>query len=120
MRAASAACRSVAACAYPSNRIEPLVVRHIADGYRIGGPQNAQNPPEADAIVAQIVGCIEDPRYNGATMGVISLQGESQAKLIERKLLDTLDPEVIEKRRLISGDADCRADVVRGAIWSCC
>jgi len=91
--------------AYPANRLEPIVVRHIADGYRIGGAQNAQNPPEADAIVAQIAGCIEDPRYDGATMGVISLQGESQAKLIERKILDTLDPEVIEKRRLICGDA---------------
>ena len=38
-------------------------------------------------------------------MGVISLQGEGQAKLIERILLETLDPEVIEERRIICGDA---------------
>ena len=38
-------------------------------------------------------------------MGVISLQGEAQAKLIEHKLLQTLEPEVIDQRRLICGDA---------------
>jgi very-short-patch-repair endonuclease len=38
-------------------------------------------------------------------MGVISLQGEAQAKLIEHKLLETLEPEVIEERRLLCGDA---------------
>ena len=38
-------------------------------------------------------------------MGIMSLQGEAQAKLIERRLLELLDPEVIEKRRLICGDA---------------
>lgn len=91
--------------AYPANRLQPLVLRHVADGYREGTSQNAQNEPEADAIVAQILACIEDPRYEGATMGVISLQGESQAKLIERKLLGVLDPAVIAERRLICGDA---------------
>ena len=91
--------------AYPANRLQPLILRHVAEGYRVGGTQNAQNPPEADAIVVQIAACVEDPRYAGATMGVISLQGEGQAKLIERRLLETLDPEVIEERRLICGDA---------------
>jgi len=38
-------------------------------------------------------------------MGVISLQGEAQAKLIERKLLEALEPETIQERRLICGDA---------------
>ena len=67
--------------------------------------QNALNEPEADAVLAQIVACIADPRYAGRTMGVISLQGEAQAKLIEHKLLESLEPEVIEERRLICGDA---------------
>ncbi|MDO9478485.1 MAG: AAA domain-containing protein [Pseudohongiella sp.] len=91
--------------AYPANRLQPLVVRHVVDGYRTGSSQHAQNIPEADAIVAQIAGCIADPRYKGKTMGVISLQGEAQAKLIERKLLEQLEPEVIEERQLICGDA---------------
>ena len=91
--------------AYPANRLEPLVLRHVADGYRQGSTQHAQNPPEAEAIVSQICACIDDTRYAGLTMGVISLQGNAQAKLIESMLLGTLDPEVIEDRRLICGDA---------------
>ena len=91
--------------AYPANRLKPLVVRHVPDGYRTGSSQNALNEPEADAVLAQIVACIADPRYAGRTMGVISLQGEAQAKLIEHKLLEALEPEVIEERRLICGDA---------------
>ena len=42
---------------------------------------------------------------NKKPVGVISLQGEAQAKLIEHKLLERLEPEVIEERRLICGDA---------------
>jgi very-short-patch-repair endonuclease len=91
--------------AYPANRLRPLALRHVPDGYRTGSSQNALNEPEADAVLAQIVACIADPRYEGRTMGVISLQGEAQAKLIEHKLLETLEPEVIEQRRLICGDA---------------
>ena len=90
---------------YPANRLQPLVLRHVPEGYRRGGTQHAQNPPEADAVVSQIHACVNDPRYSGLTMGVISLQGEGQSKLIEQKLLETLDPEIIEERRLICGDA---------------
>lgn len=97
--------------AYPADRLQPIVVRHVAAGYRTGGTSNAINEPEADAIIAQIMACLEDPRYAAArdgnvrTMGVISLQGEAQAKLIERKLLEHIEPEVIDERRLICGDA---------------
>jgi very-short-patch-repair endonuclease len=91
--------------AYPANRLKPVITRPVADGYRTGTPQNALNEPEADALVAQLIACIGDPRYAGRTMGVISLQGEAQARLIESKLLKSLEPEVIEERRLMCGDA---------------
>lgn len=91
--------------AYPANRLQPLVVRHIAAGSRKGRQHNAVNEPEADAVLAQIAACIQDPRYAGLTMGVISLQGEAQARLIERKMLQRLELEVIEERRLVCGDA---------------
>ena len=91
--------------AYSANRLKPIVLRHVPDGYRTGSTQNALNEPEADALIAQIVACIDDPRYADRTMGVISLQGDAQAKLIERKLLDLVEPEVIDARRLICGDA---------------
>jgi very-short-patch-repair endonuclease len=81
------------------------VLRHVADGYRSGSAQNAVNEPEADALMAQLIACIRDPRYAAKTMGVISLQGEAQAKLIEHKILEEIDPEIIEERRLVCGDA---------------
>ena len=91
--------------AFPANRLKPLVLRHVPDGYRTGTTQNALNEAEADAVLAQIIACVNDPRYAGRTMGVISLQGDAQAKLIEYKLLESLEPEIIEERRLICGDA---------------
>ena len=91
--------------AYRGDRLKPLVLRHLPKGYRKGSSQHATNPPEAEAIVAQIAACIGDPRYVGCTMGVISLQGEEQARLIERTLLQKLNLEEIEARRLICGDA---------------
>jgi very-short-patch-repair endonuclease len=91
--------------AYPANRLQPIVLRHVPEGYRTGSAQNALNEPEADAVLAQIIACIDDPRYSGRSMGVISLQGDAQAKLIEHKILERLEPEVIEERRLICGDA---------------
>jgi very-short-patch-repair endonuclease len=90
---------------YPADRLRPIVVRHVADGYRTGSSDNATNEPEADAILAQIKACIADPRYAGRTMGVISLQGEAQAKLIEHKLLEALEPEIFMRRKLMCGDA---------------
>ena len=81
------------------------MVRRVPDGYRTGADGQARNPPEADAIVEQIVKCISDPRYANATMGVISLQGEQQARLIEKKVLERIDLADIEERRLICGNA---------------
>lgn len=103
--------------AYTPNRLKPIVVRHVAEGYRTGSTQNALNEPEADAMVAQIQACIADPRYAGQTMGVISLQGDAQAKLIDHKLLELLEPEVIESRHLICGDAYAFQDDERNIIF---
>ncbi|MEW5921918.1 MAG: AAA domain-containing protein [Bacillota bacterium] len=43
--------------------------------------------------------------YTDKSMGVISLQGDAQARLIEKHLLEKLGPEEMEKRQLICGDA---------------
>ena len=90
---------------YSADRLQPLELRHVPEGYRTGDVRNAQNRPEADAIVEQIAVCIADSRYAGKTMGVISLQGDAQSRLIERKLLERVGPEAIEERSLICGDA---------------
>ncbi len=90
---------------YPPDRLKPIEVRHVKEGYRTGASQNAQNPPEAEAIVEQVLSCINDPRYNNRSMGIISLQGEAQARLIEKKIEESIEPEIIKERHIICGDA---------------
>ncbi|ARK30103.1 AAA domain-containing protein [Halalkalibacter krulwichiae] len=63
------------------------------------------NRPEAEAVVEQIKNCINDPRYNGKTMGVISLQNIGQAQEIHRLLVNEIGTEEMERRNLICGDA---------------
>jgi very-short-patch-repair endonuclease len=90
---------------YPPQRLEPIVVRHIADGYREGTSQSARNPVEAEALAEAICQCCRNPAYADKTLGVISLQGETQAKLINSLLLKRLTPEEIEDREIVCGDA---------------
>ncbi len=91
---------------YGAGRLTPVIVaRHVPDGYQRGKSPRVDNPPEAHAIVEQIRRCCEDPGYDGKTMGVISLLGDTQARLIERLLLDKIGPEEMERRHLVCGDA---------------
>ncbi|MCA9469849.1 MAG: AAA family ATPase [Nitrospira sp.] len=89
---------------YPPERLEPLKVIHVSGGNREGEGGKAINRPEADALVRQVVQCCRDDRYIGKTMGVIVLQGEAQAHLIESKLLKELEAEEIEERKLNCGN----------------
>ena len=90
---------------YPPQRLEPLMPRHVPEGFREGGTSAAQNRPEADALVNAICKCCSDPAYEGKTMGVISLQGDRQARVIEKLLINRLEPQEIERRQLVCGDA---------------
>jgi very-short-patch-repair endonuclease len=91
---------------YAAGRLSPVIVtHHVSDGYQKGASPRVVNPPEAEAIVDKISRCCEDPAYDGKTMGVISLLGQDQARLIERLLLDEIGPEEMEKRNLVCGDA---------------
>lgn len=91
---------------YGTGRLTPVVVTcHVADGYQKGYSPRVTNPPEAQEIVDQISKCCQDPAYNEKTMGVISLLGEDQARLIEQLLLEKIGPEEIERRHLVCGDA---------------
>ena len=90
---------------YPANRLEPIVSRYLPHGVREGSSQNAYNEVEADEIVKEIRNCINNPHYNGKTIGVISLLGNNQAKLIQNKLIAELGAEMMEERQIICGDA---------------
>jgi hypothetical protein len=89
---------------YPAERLEPIVVRHVVDGYREGATDAVVNRPEAAAVVQAIIDCLKDPRYTGKSMGVICLQGHAQSQLIEQMLLEAVGPAPFEERQLICGD----------------
>ena len=72
----------------------------VLDGYRNG----MVNEPEADAVVELAAELCANPDYDGMDMGVISLLGTTQSKLIWDKLYDRLGPEVMRQRRLRSGE----------------
>ena len=72
----------------------------VLDGYRSG----MVNEPEADAVVELAAELCADPDYDGMDIGVISLLGTTQSKLIWDKLYDRLGPEVMRQRRLRSGE----------------
>jgi len=89
---------------YPPNRLEPLMRVHVTNGYREGSSNHAVNRSEAERIIDVIADCCDDKRYDGKTMGVISLQGDAQASLIESMLLERLGAEEIVQRRIICGN----------------
>lgn len=89
---------------YGPDRLEPLKHVFVEGGYREGTNNRAINRPEADAIAETIVELCRDPKYAEKTMGVVVLQGDAQAGLIEEKLLNFLGAEEMEKRRLICGN----------------
>ncbi len=88
---------------YGPDRLPPLINIHVPEGFRQGANSKVINDPEADAIVAKIVELQEDERYRDKTMGVIVLQGNAQAGLIEGKLLNELGSEEIHRRKIICG-----------------
>jgi very-short-patch-repair endonuclease len=91
---------------YGSGRLSPVITPyHVPNGYQRGKSPRVVNPPEAEAIVTEIKKCCESSVYNGKSMGVISLLGHNQARLIERLLLEEIGPEEMERRNLVCGDS---------------
>jgi very-short-patch-repair endonuclease len=89
---------------YGPNRLPPLEHVFLSGGYREGSNNRTINRPEAEAIVERIAEMCDDNRYDDRTMGVVVLQGEAQAALIENQLLERLGAEEMERRRLVCGN----------------
>jgi very-short-patch-repair endonuclease len=68
---------------YPPKRLEPILLRHVKNGFREGSTNNALNRPEADALVKNIVEVCLSKEYAGAC----------------------LSPTDLETRRIVCGDA---------------
>lgn len=75
---------------------------------KVNGRRDASKPInniEAEALADKVVDCCRDKKYEGMTMGVISLLGEAQGTLIENILRKKLGVEEMIKRRIVCGDA---------------
>ena len=81
-----------------------LLTWQTSSGRREGSDNRVINRQEAEAIAQRIVEMCGDSRYDNKTMGVVVLQGEAQAALIESQLLERLGAEEMERRRLICGN----------------
>jgi very-short-patch-repair endonuclease len=81
--------------------LQPFVVEH-----RVAGQESGKvNPIEAVEIAALVAAALEQPEYKTSSIGIISLLGDEQAFEIERLLRTQLSPAVMEKHRVLCGNA---------------
>ena len=90
---------------YSENRLEPLKTIFCAKGYIEGSGARIINEPEANEIALTISKLVDDNRYNGKTFGVITLQGNQQASLIENLLLKMIGEQEYHKRKIVCGNS---------------
>jgi very-short-patch-repair endonuclease len=87
--------------------LPPIQTVHCAEGVRqtIAGYGDV-NLEEATAIVERVTKIVADPRYDGRTLGVISLLSSSgQAGYLLEQLHEAIGEDEIQARRLRVGDA---------------
>lgn len=90
---------------YSENRLEPLVAEFCPNGYTEGRGARIINEPEANHIAETIGKLVEDENYNGKTIGVITLQGNQQASVIENLLLKRIGEKEFHKRKIVCGNS---------------
>ncbi len=85
-----------------SERLDPpLIDFFVPHGRKL----RDTNPAEADVIISEIGKLVSDPAYEGRTIGVISLIGSAQVKIIYDRLVSDLGAEVMEKHRIMCGNS---------------
>ena len=88
----------------PPDRLPPLRHTFVPGAFEEGAGYRVRNTLEARRIVEQICECINNERYTDKTIGVITLLGSAQARLIERMLREAIEPAVLESRYIRCGD----------------
>lgn len=84
-----------------SERISPSIVDVRV---RNGVKQGKTNDKEADEIVRRVRAIAVDPLMFQRTIGVISLLGDEQSRLIRGRLLDALGPHLMARHEVLVGD----------------
>ena len=77
----------------------PLVDVFVKGGFRNGDV----NDPEAKAIVDEIEQIIDDPYFDGRSIGVVTLHGTSQAALIQEMVNARISPVDVVARKISIG-----------------
>ena len=90
---------------YSENRLEPLMHYYCQNGFVEGQGPNIRNEREATAIVNKINEIVNDDKYNGKSIGVICLQGNSQSALIETLLIKQIEEKKFKERKIICGNS---------------
>jgi very-short-patch-repair endonuclease len=85
-----------------SERIDPPLVDIYVEG---GTRRDVMNKQEAEAISEEIEAILNDRRFAGRTIGVVSLLGPDQAKYIDGEVRRRCDPAELLRRRFDCGDA---------------
>jgi very-short-patch-repair endonuclease len=86
-----------------SEALPPIKTIFVPNGYVRKSSGQPENPPEADAIAAEVSRMVKDPAYRGLTIGVITLQGSKQQDVIRERLIKTIDPSEWDARQIRVG-----------------
>ncbi len=70
-----------------------------------GSSTKKVNIKEAEMIGALIMACCEQPEYEEATFGVISLVGEEQALAVDKVIMKNMELTEYQERRIVCGNA---------------
>lgn len=85
----------------PSERLDPpLVDVYVKGGFR----QDKKNHAEAEAIIQEIEKITKTPGMEHRSIGVISLVGNEQARIINEGLMIRLGEQLIQRHDIVCGD----------------
>lgn len=97
----------------------PLIDIYVPHGAKSGDV----NAAEAEIIVSEIAKLVADPEFRKRSIGVISLIGDKQAKLIYDRLMREIGAEDVERHRIMCGNASTyqgqERDIVFLSMVSC-
>lgn len=86
-------------------RLSPVLIDvFVRGGYRHAGSQKI-NRPEAEAIVEEIKKIVTDPTMSRRSIGVVSLLGNEQARLVLDLLIAAIGEQAILDHQIRCGDA---------------
>lgn len=90
---------------YSEKRLEPLKTEYCQSGFVDGTYQNITNKVEAEGIANKIAELVNDENYKGKSFGVIALQGNKQATIIDNLILKKIGEVEYKNRNIVCGNS---------------